>query len=44
MYNGRENLVNILSYVDFAKLCNVIQIFFELNHNFVKEGIIFFFF
>ena len=41
MYNRRDNLKNILSYVDFTKLCNVIKQSTELNHNIVKEGIIF---
>ena len=36
MYNGREELINITSYVDFEKLCYVINNFPELNHNFVK--------
>ena len=41
MNNGREELMNIFSYVDFANLCNVIKHFPELNLNFVKEGITF---
>ena len=39
MYNGREDLKNILSYVDFTILCNVIKQFPELNLNIAKEGI-----
>ena len=27
MYNGREEFMNILSYVDFEKMCNVIKNF-----------------
>ena len=30
-----------MSYVDFAKICYVINKFPELNHNFVKECIVF---
>ena len=33
--------MNIVSYVKFEKLCNFINIFTELNHDFVKEGIYF---
>ena len=29
--NAREEMMNILTYVDFAKLCNVIKSFPELN-------------
>ena len=39
MYNTGEKLRNILSYVDFSKLCNAIKYFSELNRNFLKEGI-----
>ena len=39
IYNGRYELKNILSYVDFTWLCNVIKEFPELNNVFVKEGI-----
>ena len=31
--------MKILSYVGFAKLCNVIKYFPELNKKFVKEGL-----
>ena len=41
MLNGREDLKNILSYVDFIIFCNVINEFYELNHNIEKEGITF---
>ena len=41
MYNGIDELLNILSCVGFAKLCYVIKNLPELNHNFVKEGITF---
>ena len=36
MYNRREELYNISIYVDFAKLCNVIKNFTELNYNLAK--------
>ena len=39
MYNGRKELMNILSYSGFAKLCNVMKSFTELYHKFLKEGI-----
>ena len=42
MYNAREEMMNIFSYVDFSKLCHVIQFFAELNQHFVEEGITFF--
>ena len=41
MYNAGEELMNILSYVDFAKLCNVIKYSSELNQKIVKEVITF---
>ena len=41
MYNAREEMMNILSYVDFSKLCNVMKVFTELNQNILKEGITF---
>ena len=41
MYNQREYLKNILSCIDFNRLCNVIKQFPELNHNIAKEGISF---
>ena len=41
MYNGREGLKSILSYVDFTILCNPIKKFSEFIHIFVKEGITF---
>ena len=41
MYNTRKELVNLLSYVHFAKLFNVLKYFPELNQHFVKEGITF---
>ena len=31
MYNAREKIMNILSYVDFAKQFNAINFFSELN-------------
>ena len=33
--------MDILSYVDYEKLCNIMQNFPELNRNFLKEGITF---
>ena len=36
MYNGREELVNIFSYVDIKKLFNVRINFLEFNRSFVK--------
>ena len=39
MYNRREELMNILSYVDFSKLCHFIDDFPLFNHNDVKEGV-----
>ena len=39
MYNSREEMMNILSYVDFANLCHVITLFPESNKNVVKEDI-----
>ena len=41
IYNVREELMNILSYVDFEKMCNIIKNSPGLNHNFVKEDITF---
>ena len=41
VYNGREESMNILSYVNCAKLCNGIKKFPKLNRNFVKEAITF---
>ena len=38
MYISREELMNILSCVDFAKLCHIINNFPELNCNIMKEG------
>ena len=32
-YNGREYLKNILSSVDFTRVCNVMQKFTEFNRN-----------
>ena len=34
-------MMNILSYVDFSKLCNVVKFPPELNKDYVKEGITF---
>ena len=39
MYNAIEDMMNILSYVDFAIMCNVNKYFPELNHKFGKEDI-----
>ena len=39
MYNGKQELINILSHIGFEKLYNVIKNFTELNQNSVKEGI-----
>ena len=36
MYTEREEVMNILSYVDFAKLCRVINFFPELNQTLEK--------
>ena len=41
MYNAREKGGNILCYVDFAILCQVIKYFTQLNPNFGKEDITF---
>ena len=41
IYNAREHMKNILSHVDFAKLCQVIKYFPQLNPNFGKEDIAF---
>ena len=41
MYNVIEKLMNILSHVNFSKLCNIMHNFPESNHNFVKDGITF---
>ena len=41
MYNAREEIMNILCHVDFAKLCNAIQLFPGLNQNIVGKGITF---
>ena len=41
MYNEREEIINILSYVDFSKLCNIIKFFPESNQKFAKEVITF---
>ena len=38
MNNGTEKQKNMLSYIDFTRLCSVIKKFPELNHNFVKES------
>ena len=35
MYNSREDVMNILSYVDFEKLCHVIKYFPQLNQKLV---------
>ena len=39
MYNGREDLKNILRYVDFTRICNFKKEYPKLNHNILKEGI-----
>ena len=39
MYNGREDLKNMLSHVDFTRLCNAMQKLSEFNLNIVKGGI-----
>ena len=39
MYNAREKMMNILSCVDFVKLCHTIKYFRQLNQNFGKEYI-----
>ena len=41
MHHSREKMMNILSYVDFAKLRHFIHSFPELNQKIVKEGITF---
>ena len=41
MYNTREELIDILIYVDFVKLCNEIKYFPELNQICVEESITF---
>ena len=39
MYNSREHMKNILCYFYFARLCQVITYFPQLNPNFGKEDI-----
>ena len=39
MNNERVKMMNILSYVDFEKLCHVIKYFPQLNLHFGKEEI-----
>ena len=34
-------MLNILSYVDYSKMCHVIKYFTELNQNFGQEDITF---
>ena len=41
MYNAREHMKNILSYVDFSRLFQVIKYIPRLNPNFGKEDIAF---
>ena len=41
MYIAREKIKNILSYVDFSKLCHVITYFTKLNKTFGQEDITF---
>ena len=41
MYISREKRENILSYVDFSKVCHVITYFPELNQKFGQEDITF---
>ena len=41
MYSGRKEQKNILSYVDFNRLCNVISQFSKLNLDILKGGITF---
>ena len=43
MYIGREDQKNILSYVDFTRLCYVISQFTRLSFGILKEGITFLF-
>ena len=38
-YNGSEESINILSRIDFSKICDFIKNFPKLNHFFVKEGV-----
>ena len=37
IYNARERMINILSYVDFAKLCHKINYFPQSNQNFGEK-------
>ena len=39
IYNATETKGNILSYVDFSKLCHIITYFSELNKHFWHEDI-----
>ena len=39
MYIGIEDEQNILSYVDFTRLCNVIRPFPELSLDILEEGV-----
>ena len=41
IYNVREHMENILRYIDFVKMCQVINYFTQLNPNFGKEDITF---
>ena len=41
MYIARDKWMNILSYVDFSKLCHAIKYFTELNQKFGQEDITF---
>ena len=44
MYTAREEWINILSHVDFSKMCHLIQYFPELNQKIGQENITFLFY
>ena len=41
IYNARDHMKNILSYVDFANMCQLVKYFPQLNPHFWKEDITF---
>ena len=41
MYNTIEHTKHFFSYIDFAKMCQFIKYFTQLNPNFGKEDITF---
>ena len=43
IYNAREDIMNILIYVAFSKMCHVINFFPELNQKLGKKKLLFLF-